>query len=231
MFLSRLKLIFLFCIISFNTNAGEDDLYDFLWLDPDKSVYVLQNKIYPKDKSFYFDLGYNMNMTSTFQETTGAQLKAGYFFTEEWAIEVMYMSYSNEDNSTLDSVKIVAGLAPFVRRPLSSTSIFAVWSPFYGKVNTFNKIFYFDWSFGVGTGQYSMESNLDTVELTSEDRFEEETYTPLQLKTTLKFHLNRNVHLGIEFLNTNFEANTPKNKNSKSWDQNNDLIFSIGASF
>ena len=32
-----------------NTHAGEKSLYDFLWLDPDKKVYVLQNKIYKKE--------------------------------------------------------------------------------------------------------------------------------------------------------------------------------------
>lgn len=229
----QLKRFFfiLVSIISVNCFAGEEDLYDFLWLDPDKSVYVLQNKLHPKDNSLYLDLGYLMNMTSTFQETNGAQIKVGFFFSEEWALEFSHLKYSNSDNSTLDSVKVVAGLAPFVRRPLSSSTIFAVWSPFYGKINTFNQIYYFDWSFGVGTGVYTMESNLDTAELASEDRFEEETYTPLQLKTTFKFHINRSLHIGLELLNTNFEASTPKNPNSKSWDQNNDLIFSIGASF
>jgi outer membrane beta-barrel protein len=229
--LKRLTLI-LISIISINTFAGEEDLYDFLWLDPDKSVYVLQNKVHPKDNSFYLDLGYMMNMTSTFQETNGAQIKAGYFLNEDWAIELSYISYSNSDNSTFDSVKVVTSTVPFLRRPISSSSIFAVWSPFYGKINTFNQIFYFDWSFGVGTGVYQMESNLISVQdsLTN-DKFDTEDYTPIQLKTTFKFHINKSLHLGLEFLNTNFESSTPKNPNSKSWDQNNDLIFSIGASF
>lgn len=211
--------------------AGEEDLYDFLWLDPDKSVYVLQNKIHPKTKSLYVDLGYLMNLKSTFQDTYGAQIKLGYFISEEWGIEFDYMKYSNTDNSTLDSVKVVAGLAPFVRRPLSSMSVFAIWSPFYGKINTFNKIYYFDWSFGVGVGTYTMESNLKTAELKSQDKFEEENYTSINLKSSLKFHLNRSLHIGIEIFNTNFESNSPKNPNSTSWDQNNDLIFSVGASF
>ncbi|MAX67883.1 MAG: outer membrane beta-barrel domain-containing protein [Bacteriovoracaceae bacterium] len=218
-------------VIPFSAQAGEEDLYDFLWLDPDKSVYVLQNKIYPKDNSYYLDLGYLINMSSTFQDTNGAQIKGGYYFSEEWALELSHMKYSNTDNGTLDSVKVVAGLAPFVRRPLSSTTLYLIWSPFYGKINTFNQIYYFDWSFGVGTGTYQMESNLDTVELKTEDRFETESYTPVQIKTSLKFHLNRNMHLGIEFINTNIRTNSPKNPNSKSWDQNNDLIFNIGVSF
>ncbi len=219
------------CITNSTAWAGEEDLYDFLWLDPDKSVYVLQNKIYPKDKSLYLDLGYMMNLSSTFQDTSGAQFKLGYYLNEEWAIEFDYIKYSNLDNGALKSVKVVAGLAPFVRRPLSSTTVFAIWSPFYGKINTFNKIYYFDWSFGVGTGSYTMESNLETAQLASEDRFKTEDYTPLQLKTTFKFHINRAVHLGVEILNTNYESNSPKNPNSTSWDQNYDLIFSVGASF
>lgn len=40
-----------------NAYSGEENLYDFLWLDPDKSVYVLQNKTHEKKGSFYFDLG------------------------------------------------------------------------------------------------------------------------------------------------------------------------------
>ena len=59
--------------------AGENDLYDFLWLDPDKSVYVLQNKIYAKNKSLYLDMGYINGLSNAFQDTTGAQLKLGYY--------------------------------------------------------------------------------------------------------------------------------------------------------
>ena len=76
-----------------------------------------------------------------------------------------------------------------------------------------------------------MESNLETAELENEDRYDDESYTPLQLKTSLKFHINKNLHIGLEFINTNYQANTPKNPNTKSWDQNNDIIMSIGASF
>lgn len=216
---------------SINTYAGEEDLYDFLWLDPDKTVYVLQNKLYPKEKSLYLDLGYISNITSTFQETSGIQLKLGYFITEDWGIELSHMQYSNTTNSAKDSVQIVTGTVPFIRRPISSNAIYLIYSPFYGKINTFNKIFYFDWSFGIGTGSYVMESNLNTSELKTEDRYDTENYTPLHLKTTFKFHINKRFNVGIEFINTNFEAATPKSPTTKKWDQNNDLIFSVGVSF
>jgi len=229
----RLTWFFLltFCVVSSSAQAGEEDLYDFLWLDPDKTVYVLQNKVHPKDGSFYVDLNYVINTTSTFQDTIGTQLNTGYFFTEQWGLEFSYMSYSNTDNSTLKSVESVAGLAPFVRRPVESISVFAIYSPFYGKINTFNKIFYFDWSFGAALGTYKMESNLETSELTDQNRYDEENYNTLQLKTTFKVHMNRNIHLGIQFLNTNFMSNSPSTPNSTSWDYNNDLVIGLGVSF
>ncbi len=226
----KFLVLILSCQIS-SLLAGEKDLYDFLWLDPDKSVFVLQNKLYPKDGSFYIDAGYLVNITSNFQDTSGVQLKAGYYFTEEWAIEFAHLLYTNSSNTALDSVQAVNEAVPFIRRPLSSTSVFAIWTPFYGKINTFNNIYYFDFGFGVGTGIYKMESNLETAEDVTTNIYESESYTPVQLKATLQFHINKNLHLSLDFLNTNYQGNTPKNKNTKEWKQNNDFILSIGASF
>jgi outer membrane beta-barrel protein len=224
-------LIVLVLIFSVKTFAGEKDLYDFLWLDPDKSVFVLQNKVHPKVNSIYLDIGYVTSTSSTFQDTTGGQLQFGYFFTEQFAIEANYITYSNVNNSAHDGVQIVAGLAPFVRRPISSASLFLIYSPFYGKINTFNRIFYFDWAFGIGSGQYKMESNIDTAESKTENTFKTENYTPIQLKTNFKVHINKSLHIGVEYLNTNFQAGTPKDKGASKWTQSNDLIISVGVSF
>lgn len=231
--MKQLLLLVLFLGIALETShAGEKDLYDFLWLDPDKKVFVLQNKIYPKDGSFYADIGYVMNVTNEFQDINGGGIKVGYYFAEEWAVEFNYLTYSSQNNTAYDSIKAVAGTEPFIRRPLSNASIFAIWSPFYGKINTFNKIFYFDWYFGVGTGQFTTESNLDSVvDPSLPNQFKTETYTPVQFKTGVKVHLKKNLHLGVEFLNTNFQAGSAKNPKNKSMKQSNDLIFSLGVSF
>jgi len=79
----------LFIIITLGqVKAGEESLYDFLWLDPDKKVYVLQNKLYKKEHSFFFDAGYLLNFTSKFQETSGFKINGGFYFHEEWGIEL-----------------------------------------------------------------------------------------------------------------------------------------------
>lgn len=219
-------------LVSNNTSAGENDLYDFLWLDPDKSVYVLQNKVYEKKKSLYVDVGLATSLTSNFQDTNAAQLKFGYYFHEEWAVEYNFLQYSNTNNAAFDNIQFVNSAAPFIRRPLSYHSLFLIYSPFYGKINTFNKIYYFDVSFGIGTGTFTAESNLETAPIIDRNEFVKESLTPLLLKVNTKFHINKSLHLGVEFLSTNFEARSdPESPGRKSFKRNNDLIFSLGVSF
>lgn len=230
--MSRLTHLLIFILTPLLGQAGEKDLYDFLWLDPDKQVYVLQNKIYPKNKTFYLDFGYITNLTSAFEDTSGAQLKFGYYVSEEWAFEINFNQYTSMTNSTYESVKIVNDSEPFTRRVNKLQAIFAIWSPFYGKINTFNKIYYFDWSFGIGYGQMDAESNLNSVRNPgSPNTFDSESYNPVLFKSNLKFHMNRNIHLGVEFLNTNYQAGSPKFPSRKEWKQSNDLILSLGVSF
>lgn len=45
--ISALALV-LFTLSAPALRADEKDLYDFMWLDPDKKVYVLQNKVHKK---------------------------------------------------------------------------------------------------------------------------------------------------------------------------------------
>lgn len=73
--------------ISSVVRASERDLYDFLWLDPDKSVYVLQNKTFKKKHSVYGSVGYLRGLSSEYQDTQGFKLETGFFFHEEWAVD------------------------------------------------------------------------------------------------------------------------------------------------
>lgn len=222
----------LMLIFSKNTHAGEKSLYDFLWLDPDKKVYVLQNKLYKKEHSVYFDLGYISNMTSKFQDTNGFSLKGGYYFHEEFGVELFYNQYANSNNDDYNNVKLINQAVPFIRRLNSSYGAVAIWSPFYGKINTFNKIYYFDWSFGAGLSKVNAESNIKSVRINNApNKYEKETYTGAILKTKVKFHVTENVHLGLEYMNTYYKAPGPKDPKSDKLRTNTDVILSVGFSF
>lgn len=217
---------------SLKVHAGEKNLYDFLWLDPDKQVYVLQNKVYQKKNSIYADIGYLTNITSKFQDTSGLQLRGGYYFTEEFALELNFHNYSNSNNDDYRNVRLINSAEPFIRRLNSTYGVYAIWSPFYGKINTFNKIFYFDWSFGVGYQRINAESNIDNVRNPLVDsKYKKESYNGIGAKTNVKFHINEHTHVGIEYHNTYYRAAGPKNPNSKKMKTNTDIVFSIGFSY
>ena len=228
-------VVLLSLFTSKNIQAGEKSLYDFLWLDPDKKVYVLQNKIYKKEHTFYADLGYLSNFTSTFQKTNGFSVKTGYYIHEEWGIEAYYTHYQNSNNDNWSNVRNINGADPFVRRFNSTYGLMAIWSPFYGKINTFNQIFYFDWSFGLGLGKINADSNRKTVENTTQkSSYDKEQYNALVWKTNFRFHLRENIHLGIEWLQHHYSAPGPNRngKQSSSTLRNNqDLILSVGFSY
>ena len=215
--------------------ATEKDLYDFLWLDPDKKVYVLQNKVHKKEHTVYANLGVGLGLSSTFQDTSLFHGNLGYYLSEEWAVEGMYTSYSNSDNEALDNLKHLNGSIPFIRKIKSNYGVIAKWSPFYGKINTFNKIFYFDWSFGLGLGKLNTESNASTVAIpTSANTYKKESYSSVIGKTELTLHASKNLHFGLGLIMNNYKAPGPSISGQTSSDKlrnNLDALFTVGVSF
>lgn len=215
--------------------ASEGDLYDFLWLDPDKKVYVLQNKVYEKKGTFYMNAGYIYGISNEFQDTHGAMLNAGYYFAEEWAFEIFGQKYSNSNNESYENLERINSSVPFVRRIDSFYGAMGIWSPFYGKINTFNKIFYFDWSIGLGAGKINTESNaLTAADPNRAATFTAESYTAAAIKTGLRFHATENIHINVEYLRTTYKAPGPTINGvagSSKFRANSDLIFSLGFSF
>jgi outer membrane beta-barrel protein len=219
----------------FKLHAAEDDLYDFLWLDPDKSVYVLQNKVHKKAGSTYVQLGYLMGLTNEYQDVAGVQLATGHYFNEEWALELVYNLYNNDDNEAMQNLRTINGSVPFVRKVEKVYGAMAVWAPFYGKINTFNKIIYFDWSFGAGPGLVQTESNaLSVATPSSADVYRDEKNFALLTKTNLRIHASKRVHLDLQYFRVQYRApgpTLPSRPGLDAWRSNADIIFSIGFSF
>lgn len=222
--------------LSFNKlKATEKDLYDFMWLDPDKKVYVLQNKVHKKERTIYLNLGLGNGGAGAFIDTSLLHTNMGYYLNEEWAIEILYTKYKNKENDSFTNIQRVNGVVPFIRKPISSTGALVKWSPFYGKINTFNQIFYFDWGFGLGLGKYNTESNKNTVSnAATANTYSKESYNNIIGKTELSFHVNKNIHLGLALQVNNYKAPGPTISNvpgSNKMRQDVDTIFSLGFSF
>lgn len=215
--------------------SAEKDLYDFLWLDPDKKVYVLQNKVHKKEHTVYANLGVGLGLSSTFQDTSLFHGNLGFYLTEEWALEGLYTSYSNQDNEALQNLAKLNGSIPFIRKTKSNYGAIIKWSPFYGKINTFNKIFYFDWSFGLGAGKLNTESNSATVANPAQANiYATESYSSIIGKTELTLHATKNIHFSLGLIMNNYKAPGPSINGQAGVEKmrnNLDSILSVGVSF
>jgi outer membrane beta-barrel protein len=215
------------------THASEESLYEFKWLDPDKEVYVLQNKIYPKMNRQFLTFSRIEDVSNNFQDTIGAEVKYNYFFTERWAVELSYSNYKNTDSDTFKNVEKVNGIIPFVRRIDQRHSISAIYSPFYGKINTFNRIFYFDWSFGAGVTYLTNETNINSIKDPNAKNSYRKEYLPgLNAKTSLRIYLNRKYHIDLDYNTDHFKADMPSSNGTiQDWTQNNSLSIGVGLSW
>lgn len=227
----------LLIFISSGTYAGTEDVYKFRWLDPDKEVYVLQNKIHPNKNRVYLNIGYGYGHLSEFQETRSLHLNAGYYFSEQWAIELFYSNYSNSNNRSFDAISADLDDFPFVSKINQSYGAMMVFSPFYGKLNTFNFIYYLDWSFGLGAAQLNMSDNFEyfvTSGESGDEIFENLSETAIVAKTQVRFFLNRHWLLSFDFINYFFQGREPSREDQslqKNWIRSYDFVFSVGYSF
>jgi len=223
--------VHLFAVSGYATDESEnsdDDLYEFKWLDTKKKIFVLQNKVYEKAGTFYFDLGYGFNLSNDFQDSKIPLFKTGYYIFEEWGLEFIYAKFFNSDSDTKKSISMRDLAIPFVRRMNNYYGVSAVFSPFYGKINTFNTILYFDWNFGAGLLKMDGESNKKAFrEENSSYAYEKESYMGFLLQTEMRFYLTESVHLNLNLLKQYFKAQNPRTLSDEYY-SNTDFFLSVG---
>jgi outer membrane beta-barrel protein len=232
-----LSIIYLisFLIISIPTtkvHAAEKDMYDFSWLDKDKEVYVLQNRKFRKKNSVYFGGTIGRSISGAFIDSNEGNIMAGYFFSEDWGLEFTYTKANGTTNKIHDAVNAQVGGVAFFKKIDTAMTAMLMWSPFYSKINTFNKIFYYDWLFGLGVSNISTLDNRnefaggsDSNELTSESE------SAVAWVTGFRFYINQNWSSRIDLRGThaNTEMTIDTGETEKRW--NNYYNFNIGLNY
>jgi outer membrane beta-barrel protein len=193
--------------------ASEKSLYNFSWLDNDKEIYVLQNRKYRKDGSLYIGATAAYNLSQDFLDAYSGTIRTGYFFTEDWGIELLYGKNSSSESDTAKGVK-EQGAFPFYREIDTVMGGMLMWSPFYSKINTFNKIFYFDWMFGVGVANISTKDNrnlFDTnVSASNRNQLTSENNIGALWNTGFRFYINESWSLRLDITGVSYKAEKTK---------------------
>lgn len=215
------KLLGLFLLfVSTLTFASEKSVYDFSWLDKDKEVYVLQNRKFRKNKRLYVGTTFGKSLSGAFVDRMTGSAYGGFFFGENWGLELSYSKASNSTNATHDAVK-QAGTVAFYRKIDSDMTAHLVWSPFYSKINTFNKIVYYDWLFGAGISSITTQDNRNEFKKNTaeSDVLTEETAIAYSWFTGFRFFLTEAWSFRMDFKGTHSNADRAvDNGTSNSFD-------------
>ncbi len=231
-------LVLVSLILSGLVLANERSLYKFSWLDQDKEIYVLQNRKFRKVGGVYVGATGVKTLSGAFVDSYGGSVRAGYFFTEDWGLEFAFGKNSGKENNTARGVRS-QGTVPFYRKIDSYTGAMLMWSPFYSKINTFNKVFYFDWMFGLGAASIATQDNRNKFNTGSfdEDTLTKENNFGILWNTGFRFYLTEHWSLRADITGLNYRGTSvtqtgasPTTKSEKIFG-NYDLGLGLNYSF
>lgn len=230
--LNMIAFCLLFIIGINKTYSAETSTYEFKWLDPDKEVYVLQNRKFRKIGKLYLNVGVGTTTSGAFADAAYGQVRVGFFFTENWGFEALHTTTSSKTNSTYDSV-FAQDSVPFVRLIDSYSGAMFMWSPFYAKINTFDQIFYFDWMFGLGFATLSEQNNRTALNEGSKDLpFESEDHSGVMWATSLRFYMSQHWSLRLDLTTIHYQADKAfKDSQEQVWYDNFDLGVGLSYTF
>ncbi len=188
--------------------AEDDNEYNFSWLDPDKKIYVLQNRKYRKAKRVHLSLMGGSGIAETYRQTWQVEPRIGTWFNEDFGIEGFYSIRFNSPNNSyraLTNAIGTGGVSPLIREKNSLYGLLFNWAPWYAKINVFNTILYFDWYFSLGGGGVSSSVGKRT-KAEDPNSWKEETLFAAFLGTGQMFHLSESVDMRLEFMGHFYSA-------------------------
>ncbi|MFZ4713956.1 MAG: outer membrane beta-barrel domain-containing protein [Bacteriovoracaceae bacterium] len=214
--------------------ASESSVYDFSWLDADKEVYVLQNRKFRKDKKLYLSGLAGITTSGSFVDAMSYQGRVGYFFTEEFGVELLYSKNMSKKNETYKNVQ-ASGVDTFYRKIEDYMGGMFLWAPFYAKINTFNKVVYFDWIFGVGGAKLTTEDNRNDILVNSpgDDPLTSSSQTAVMWGTGPRFYLTDHWSIRLDMTAFYYKADrqiTNSRKESANF-SNYDLTLGLNYTF
>ena len=211
-----------------DAQASESDEYQFSWLDPDKKIYVLQNRRYTKANRPMISVMGGVGMSNPYKSTLNGEGRVSYYFSELFGIEGVYTVSSHSSNSTQKALEQASPNAlPQVRQVDSLMGAMLHFVPWYAKINMFNQILYFDWYFGAGLG--TVNTSVNTRDRVSQpDSFQKQNFTALMMSTGHQYFISEHLVARIDFTGSFYQAPINGLTGESSWQSNYNFAFGIG---
>jgi outer membrane beta-barrel protein len=209
--------------------AGEkDDEYSFNWLDPDKKIYVLQNRKYTKANRLLLSAATGHGFSNPYRATVNVDPRVAYYFSEAIGVEAFYTMTFNTANNTYDAL-ILSGspVLPIIREIKSQYGVLGHWSPWYGKLNMFNKILYFDWYLSGGAG--TVHSTAIQPVTGSSDVSVTQDFFSFFAGAGHQYHLSQSLSVRVDFMGAFYRAPVGCTSGGNTWFSNLNLGIGIGV--
>jgi outer membrane beta-barrel protein len=208
------------------SNPSSNDEYSFKWLDPEKKIYVLQNRRYVKANRLMLSLMGGPGFSNAYRNTFSIQPRVSYYFSEQWGFEIFYSKVFNSQNDTYKALRSTGTtLFPVIHEVRSELGAMVQWVPWYAKINVFNSILYFDWYFAGGLGSVD---NAMTTSYTNPDIFTTDNQFAIFWSTGHQYHLSENFTVRLDFMGTYYRAPLTVQTTDKVWFSNYDFTFGLG---
>jgi outer membrane beta-barrel protein len=183
------------------TPSSSDDEYNFNWLDPEKKIYVLQNRRYLKANRLMLSALAGVGFSNPYRSAYNFDPRITYYFSESWGIELFYTLTANVVNSTFNALAGThSNILPVIREVRSQWGGTAQWVPWYAKINVFNKILYFDWYFNAGAGDMrAAVYNSSADGITTNPNEVDQDYFAFYLGTGHIYHITDSLLVRLDF--------------------------------
>lgn len=210
------------------SSDSDDEEYNFSWLDPDKKVYVLQNRKYRKKSRIAITLSAGLNLSNPYQSESLVAPRASYWISEQFGFEFFFAFLKNSDNGTLKALKDAGpAVLPFVRQNRSYYGGVLTWTPWYAKLNFFNKILYFDWFLYAGIGQVNTAVDHNRS-FAAPSNFITETLFTVFYGTGQNFYVTQNWLVRLDLLGMAYNAS---GKDATTTTVTTNYDFSVGVGY
>lgn len=217
-------------------NTANDE-YDFSWLDPEKKIYVVQNRKYTKASKLEFSVAGGIGIGEPYRTRRTILPRAWYYINDNWGISLLAGFNSNSENDNMQALLLQTSRKPVVRDIQSFYGGSIVWLPFYGKINMFNQILYIDWHLEAGIGQVASEIDLNQSR-SGNPRIVETNHMSFHWGTGQKFFITRNWAARLDFMAvyysapSGFTADGVATTDGSGVDETNDNYFvTLGLSY
>ena len=190
-------------------SGSRDSEYNFSWLDPDKKIYVLQNRKFTKAGRVQVSAAGGTSFSLPYRTSFFVDPRLSFYFHEDFGLELFGMFSFNQENSTFKSLlaaPVSAGQLPVVREINAQYGALLQWVPWYAKLNVFNQILYFDWYFGAGGSLISSSLDKRANSAALANLVAQNPLWGLVLTTGHQYHLHRNFIVRLDFAGTLYPA-------------------------